>query len=154
MEPKLRKNVRKSNLSKCSRFDRLRETDVWAALTPDEQTKWTEREWKNTYSQTSRLENLEELQLHHNLEKFLFLTVLSLFAQCKMHYWWLQSSNLTWLDKEPSKATNCLLREQLKNHMLCLIKVQLQKAYVNFRCRKPRIRIKGVKSHLSTKRAG
>jgi hypothetical protein len=36
---------------------------------------------KNTYSQTSRLENLEELQLHHDHEKFLFLTVLLLFAQ-------------------------------------------------------------------------
>jgi hypothetical protein len=45
-----------------------------------------ERE-KNAYSQTSRLENPEELQLHHNHEKFLFLTALSLFAQCKMNYW-------------------------------------------------------------------
>jgi hypothetical protein len=52
-----------------------------------------ERE-KNAYSQTSRLEPPEELQLHRNHEKFLFLTVLSLFAQCKMHYWWL----VTWLD--------------------------------------------------------
>jgi hypothetical protein len=52
-----------------------------------------ERE-KNTYSQTSRLENPEELQLHQNHENFLFLTVLLLFAQCKMHYWWL----VTWLD--------------------------------------------------------
>jgi hypothetical protein len=42
---------------------------------------------KNTYSQTSRLETPEELQLHHNHEKFLFLTVLLLFAQCKMHNW-------------------------------------------------------------------
>jgi hypothetical protein len=42
---------------------------------------------KNAYSQTSRLENPEELQLHHNYEKILFLTVLSLFAQRKMHYW-------------------------------------------------------------------
>jgi hypothetical protein len=42
---------------------------------------------KNTYSQTSRLENPEELQLHYNHEKFLFLTVLLLFAQCKMHDW-------------------------------------------------------------------
>jgi hypothetical protein len=41
----------------------------------------------NTYSQTSRLENPEELQLNNNLEKFLFLTVLLLFAQFKMHYW-------------------------------------------------------------------
>jgi hypothetical protein len=51
--------------------------------TPDEQTKKNkkrERE-KNTYSQTSRLENPEELQLHHNHEKFLFLTVLLLCAQ-------------------------------------------------------------------------
>jgi hypothetical protein len=36
---------------------------------------------------TSRLETPEKLQLHHNHEKFLFLTVLLLFAQCKMHYW-------------------------------------------------------------------
>jgi hypothetical protein len=42
---------------------------------------------KKTYSQTSRLENPEELQLHHNHEKFLFLTVLSLFAECKMNQW-------------------------------------------------------------------
>jgi hypothetical protein len=47
-----------------------------------EQVKRTKRE-KNTYSQTSQLENPEELQLHHNHEKFLFLTVLLLFAQCK-----------------------------------------------------------------------
>jgi hypothetical protein len=40
-----------------------------------------------TYSQTSRLENPEELQQQHNHEKFLFLTVLLLFAQCKMDYW-------------------------------------------------------------------
>jgi hypothetical protein len=42
---------------------------------------------KNTYSQTSRLETPGELQLHQNHEKILFLTVLLLFAQCKMHYW-------------------------------------------------------------------
>jgi hypothetical protein len=46
-----------------------------------------ERNGKNTYSQTSRLENPEELQLNHNHEKFLFLTALFLFAQCKMNYW-------------------------------------------------------------------
>jgi hypothetical protein len=39
-----------------------------------------ERE-NNTYSQTSRLENPEELQLHHNHETISFLTVLLLFAQ-------------------------------------------------------------------------
>jgi hypothetical protein len=33
------KNVCKFNLSKCSWFDRLREINVWAALSPDEQTK-------------------------------------------------------------------------------------------------------------------
>jgi hypothetical protein len=31
-----------------------------------------QKERKNTYSQTSRLENPEELQLNHNQEKFLF----------------------------------------------------------------------------------
>jgi hypothetical protein len=40
---------------------------------------------KNTYNQTSQLETPEELQLHHNHEKFLFLTVLLLFVQYKMH---------------------------------------------------------------------
>jgi hypothetical protein len=45
-----------------------------------------ERE-KNTHSQTSWLENPEELQLHHNHDKFLFFTELLLFAQCKMYYW-------------------------------------------------------------------
>jgi hypothetical protein len=44
-----------------------------------------ERE-KKIYSQTSQLENPEELQLHQNQENILFLTVLLLFAQCKMHY--------------------------------------------------------------------
>jgi hypothetical protein len=52
------------------------------------------REKIHTYSQTSRLENTEELQIHHNHEKFLFLTVLFLFTQRKMNYWWL----VTWLD--------------------------------------------------------
>jgi hypothetical protein len=51
------------------------------------QDEQRERERENTYSQTSQLENPEEFQLHHNHEKFLFLTVLLLFAQCKMHYW-------------------------------------------------------------------
>jgi hypothetical protein len=40
----------------------------------------TKRE-KNTFSQTSRLENPEELQLHHNHKKFLCMTVLLLFEQ-------------------------------------------------------------------------
>jgi hypothetical protein len=40
-----------------------------------------ERGKKNTYTQISRLENPEELQLHPNHENFLFLTVLLLFAQ-------------------------------------------------------------------------
>jgi hypothetical protein len=42
------------------------------------------KERENTYSQTSRLGTPEELQLHHNHEKVLFLTVLLLFAQCEM----------------------------------------------------------------------
>jgi hypothetical protein len=40
-----------------------------------------------TYSQTNRLETPKELQLRHKHEKFQFLTVLLLFAQCKMNYW-------------------------------------------------------------------
>jgi hypothetical protein len=46
-----------------------------------------QKEKKNTYSQTSRPKKAEELQLHHNHEKLLFLTVMLLFAQCKMRYW-------------------------------------------------------------------
>jgi hypothetical protein len=53
---------------------------------PDEQTKRTRRKKrKTTFCQTSRLENPEGLQLHHNHEKILFLTVLLLFAQCEMN---------------------------------------------------------------------
>jgi hypothetical protein len=44
-------------------------------------------EQRGTPLLTSRLENPEELQLHHNHENFLFLTVLLLFAQCKMQNW-------------------------------------------------------------------
>jgi hypothetical protein len=49
------------------------------------QNEQIERE-KNTYSQTSRLETPEELQLHHNHDIFLFSTVLLLFAIFKMRY--------------------------------------------------------------------
>jgi hypothetical protein len=41
--------------------------------------KTNKKREKKSYSQTSRLENPEELQLHHKNEKFLFLTVLLLF---------------------------------------------------------------------------
>jgi hypothetical protein len=49
------------------------------------------------HSQTSRLENPEELKLLHNHESFLFWLLLLLFAQCKMYYRWL----VTWLDLTP-----------------------------------------------------
>jgi hypothetical protein len=55
-------------------------------------SKQNEQKERKKYIQSdqpSRLENPEELQLHHNHEKILFLTVLLLFAQFKMHYWWL-----------------------------------------------------------------
>jgi hypothetical protein len=43
---------------------------------------------EKTYSQSSRLENPEELQLHHTVPTTIsFFTVLLLFAQCKMRYW-------------------------------------------------------------------
>jgi hypothetical protein len=50
-------------------------------LQMSKQNEQKERE-KSTYSQTSRLETPEELQLNHNYENILFLTVLLLFAQC------------------------------------------------------------------------
>jgi hypothetical protein len=81
MEPTLRKAYENLISRTVSWFYRLRETNVWAALCSDQRTKRTERERKNANSQTSRLETPEELQLHHNHEKFLFLTVLLLFAQ-------------------------------------------------------------------------
>jgi hypothetical protein len=50
-------------------------------------SKQNEQKERNKYMQsTSRLENPKELQLHHNHEELLFLTVLLLFAQCKMHW--------------------------------------------------------------------
>jgi hypothetical protein len=39
---------------------------------PDEQRKRTTREQKKNFSQTSRLENPEELQLNHNNQKSCF----------------------------------------------------------------------------------
>jgi hypothetical protein len=51
------------------------------------------RERKNTYSQNSRLENLEELQLHHNHEKFLFFYCA--VALCTMKNESMVISNLT-----------------------------------------------------------
>jgi hypothetical protein len=50
------------------------------------QNEQKERE-KRAYSQTSRLENPEEFQLHQKHEEFLFLTLLLLFEQCKMNFW-------------------------------------------------------------------
>jgi hypothetical protein len=55
-------------------------------LQMSKQNEQKEREKIHTVK-TSRLETPEELQLHHNHEKNLFLIVPSLFAQCKMHYW-------------------------------------------------------------------
>jgi short subunit dehydrogenase-like uncharacterized protein len=55
--------------------------------TPDGQTKMSKIREKNTYSQTSWLRNPEGLQLHHNHETFLFLTVLLLFEVYQMRYW-------------------------------------------------------------------
>jgi hypothetical protein len=69
---------------------------------------------KNTHSQTSRLENPEGLQLHHNHEKILFLTVLLLFAQRKMHYWWL----VTWLDLSWLVIPGCWIRSMLKSECI------------------------------------
>jgi hypothetical protein len=51
-----------------------------------QQNEQKEREKIHTV-RPAGLKTPEELQLHHNHEKFLFLTVLLLFAQCKMHYW-------------------------------------------------------------------
>jgi hypothetical protein len=51
------------------------------------QNEQKERKENYIHSQTSRLEDLDVLQLHHNRKKFLFLNVLLLFAQSKMRYW-------------------------------------------------------------------
>jgi hypothetical protein len=51
-------------------------------------SKQNEQEEKeNMHSQTSRLETPEELQLHHNHDIFLCLTMMLLFEECKMNYW-------------------------------------------------------------------
>jgi hypothetical protein len=90
--------------------------------TLDEQTKWTEREKKNTYSQTSWLENPEELQLHHYHEKNFFFTVLLLFAQCKIRYWW----SVTWLD------LGCALRtfKTIRSHSCGVVEFPCQLAWL------------------------
>jgi hypothetical protein len=69
--------------------------------------KMNRKRVKKCIQSDSRLETPEELQLHHNHEKFLFLTVLLLFAQCKMYYWWLVTwLDLTWLDWLHSVSPN------------------------------------------------
>jgi hypothetical protein len=50
-------------------------------------SKQNEQKERKKIIQTSRLESPEELQLHHNHEKSLFLTVLLLFEQCRINYW-------------------------------------------------------------------
>jgi hypothetical protein len=52
-----------------------------------QQTKWTEREKKIHTVRPASLETRRSFSKNHNHEKFLFLTVLLLFAQCKIHYW-------------------------------------------------------------------
>jgi hypothetical protein len=54
---------------------------MWHSETSNLSKQNEQKERKNTCSQTSRLENPEELQLHHNHEEILFFTVLLLFAQ-------------------------------------------------------------------------
>jgi hypothetical protein len=73
---------------------------------PGEQTKWTkrgrernelkERDRKNPYSKTSRLENLEELKLHHYNEKSCCFDCA--VALCTIQNALLVISDLTWLD--------------------------------------------------------
>jgi hypothetical protein len=82
-------------------YKNLHESSRWA-------NKKNKKREKNAYSQTSRVENQEKLQLNHN--RVLFFTVLMLFAQRKVHYWWL----VAWLDirrllNYPQKAdlTSC-----------------------------------------------
>jgi hypothetical protein len=49
-------------------------------------SKQYEHKEENTYFQTSRLENPEELKLHHNQENFPFFIVLLLAAKYKINY--------------------------------------------------------------------
>jgi hypothetical protein len=86
------------------------------------------REKKKTYSQASRLENSEELQLHHNHEKILFLTVLLLFAQFKMHSWWLE----TWLDLTNHRIIESSNRTiKSSNNRICPEKTRMSCSAVN-----------------------
>jgi Mg2+/citrate symporter len=50
---------------------------------PNEQKRMNKKREKKSYNQTSRLENPEEPQLHHNNEKNIFLNVLLLSAKFK-----------------------------------------------------------------------
>jgi hypothetical protein len=86
--------------------------DIWAKLRYGTVTSWVQKlarkfqmskqneqkeRTKITYSQTSRLENPEELQLHHNHEKFLFLLCCCSLPNTKCIIGDYICSNLTWL---------------------------------------------------------
>jgi hypothetical protein len=61
-----------------------------------------QKERKNTYSQTSRLDNPKQLQLHHDHEKKPAFDCA--VALCKMKNALLVISNLTWLVSTPAVA--------------------------------------------------
>jgi hypothetical protein len=54
---------------------------------PGFQAGWSFHFLYNVFIYKESTENLEDFQLHRNHEKIIFLTVLLLFVQFKMHYW-------------------------------------------------------------------
>jgi hypothetical protein len=98
--------------------------DIWAKLRYGNVPSWVQKftrklqmsnqneqkERKHSHSQTCRMKNSEELQLNHDHEKFLFLNVLLLFAQFKMHYWWL----VTWLELSTETYTKTRWANKIK----------------------------------------
>jgi hypothetical protein len=66
-------------------FYRLRKTNVWTALIPDEQIKWTEREKKKYTVRQAGLKTRRSFSYTIITKNSCFW--LLLFAQCEMYYW-------------------------------------------------------------------
>jgi hypothetical protein len=79
---------------------------------PDEQAKWTEREKKIHTVRPAGMKTRRSFSYTITMKKILFLTVLLLFAKCKINYCWL----VTWLDSSPPPFVSVL---DLKTASIC-----------------------------------
>jgi hypothetical protein len=94
MEPKRRNTYVNSISQNISWFNRIRETNVWAESTPDEQTKWTESERKMHTVRPAGLKPRRSFSYTTITKKICFDCAVAL---CTMQNALLVISNLTWL---------------------------------------------------------